>query len=248
MESMDNLYYVLVLLLLLFIYLYYLISKIDKPKIKYIETVESISSSLESGDVLLVSWYDDFSKKSGYNSHIIRNLFGDGYWSHVAMIVMINGEPFVYDTFMHNPNWADYDITFNPKKDSGFLSLAKYIEDLNGYVAIRKLKKKYITDRSIFLDIALVHNNIMSYTLDKLRILGSYFNKKDIKTVDYKYSCVEAIAFMYTDAGIKHDKFHAGITLFPFIEEDSDIFGDIVHIKPGSKCTELVSKYFDNYL
>jgi hypothetical protein len=240
-----DLFYIWIIFAIL--YLYYFIVKIDKPNIKRIETVDSITPMLESGDVLLVSWYDNFSKKSGYNTHFIRNLFGNGNWTHVAIIVIINNEPFVYDTFMHNPNWEEYDITFNPRKDSGFLSLSKYVENLNGYVAIRKLKKNYNKDRGIFLDIMLVHNNLMSYTLDKLRILKSYFYRKDIKTVDYNYSCAEAIAFIYTDAGISHKKFHAGVTLYPFIEDDSDIFDDIIHIKPGPKCIESVSKHFNNF-
>jgi hypothetical protein len=205
-----------------------------------------VKDNFETGDLILVSSNENYSNNRPYipylnHDYLNRIIGGGNEWNHVALFVKINGEPYVYDTCPYYPKWIPYDFTLNEYKESGFISLPKYVDYLNGYLGIRKLKKSYTPqDRSIFLDIIRTHNKNMRFSLDYIKI----FQKPHIKSLAYKYSCCEAVASIYYDAGIQHQMLSAGTTLKPYSENQSPLFGHIVHIKPGPKINDSLNKYF----
>lgn len=235
----------LVLLFILFWY-YAIYHSYPIPKIKSLHSVESILPQLDSGDLVLVSAiYED--RDHYYTQPLTRIIIGDGEWTHVAMIVKIDGQPYVYDTCPWEPEYVEYDFTSNPRNESGFLHLSKYVNNLNGYVGIRKLKPQYESFRRNIYDITQQHNQQMMFEISYLRIFKSFFVNRHIETLQYKYSCSEAAGSIYNHAGIKHDKFFAGMLFNPLIEEHSSMFEDVIHIKPSQRCHPKVLKYFNHW-
>ena len=166
----------LVIILLFILYIHYC-HKYCSPKIKKIYTIDMVKDNFETGDLILVSsnqnYSDNIMSYIPYLNHdYINRIIGTGKeWNHVAVFVKINGEPYVYDTCSYLPKWIPYDFTLNEHKESGFISLPKYVDYLNGYLGIRKLKKSYAPqDRSIFLDIIKTHNKNMRFSLDYIKI------------------------------------------------------------------------------
>lgn len=225
------------------------------PKIKNLQSVESIIPYLESGDLVLVSTLydahdlDPFFYRLRQNSwcSLTRFVAGKREWTHVALIVKIDNQPYVYDTCTWDPPYTKYDFTYNPRKESGFQHLSKYVENLNGYVGIRKLKQPHTLRRHAIPYITHHHNQHMTFDMSLSRMIKSIFVKSHIKTLQYAYACSEGAASIYNDAGITHEKFLVGVRFDPFVEESSPLFEDVIHIKPGPKCNQNILKYFDHY-
>lgn len=236
----------LVLLFVLFL-CYVTYHRYPTPKIKTLHSVESISPYLESGDLVLVSSiYEGNSRR--YTHPWTRMMYGDGEWTHVAIIVKIDSQQYVYDTCPWEPKYGEYDFTSNPHNESGYLHLSKYVNNLNGYVGIRKLKPQYESFRRNIYDITQQHNRRMKFKFNYLGILGAFVAKHHIESVQYNYSCCESVGSIYSHSGIKHDKFFAGMLFGTYIERYSPLFEDVVHIKPGPMCNWSVRKHFDNYI
>ncbi len=212
------------------------------PNVKEMYKINELD--LESGDLVLVSGHQRFTKTQYEFNNSIRLFGGGGEWNHVALIVKINGEPYVYDSSPYYENWLKYEITSNKKENSGYIRLSNYVDALDGYLGIRKLKSKYITDRSILLDITKHHNENMEFSLNCLNCLR--FSKEHIKETKYKYSCCEAIASIYYDAGLYYSKFHRYMMMGPFVDPHCELFDDVFHIEPGPKLNKNIAKYFEN--
>jgi len=237
---MKTMYFIL--FFVVFVYLVYIISVklLCSPNIKKICKINELD--LETGDLVLVSSYQYLTKYQNKASNFIR-LFGrSGEWNHVALIVKINGEPYVYDTCPYYEYWIEYDITSNKHKHSGYIRLSKYVESFDGYLGIRKLKSKYITDRSVLVDITKHHNENMEFSSDTVNLFTC--PKPHIKETNYKYNCCEAVASIYNDAGIDYDKFHKYMIFGPFVDPHCPLFDDVIHIEPGPKLNKNIAKYF----
>ena len=189
-----------------------------RPKIQKLSNLRDVH--LETGDLLLVSTHAHHPMFFGL---LQRNAFlqvtgGGGEWNHVALIVMIENEPFVYNTCPFNPRSVPYDFTSNARKDSGFIHLPKYMNALHGSIGIRKLNRSflsqrgqssYVSDKS-FLRVMQHHNQRMKYSLNLLQCLISSFHKLQINSaaedddddLKYEYNCCEAVAKIYSDVGI----------------------------------------------
>ena len=242
---------ILIILFLIAINIFYELN--CRPKIHLLSDLSDIH--LETGDLLLVSTHAYHPMLFGL---VQRNSFlqvtgGGGEWNHVAMIVMINNEPFVYNTCPFNPRSAPYDFTRNQQKDSGFVHLRKYIDHLHGYVGIRKLKRSssssVVVNDDAFLRVMQVHNQRMKYNLDVLKCIVSSFDKHEIEQIkdDDGYNCCEAVAKIYSDVGISYDKFHVGMSLRPLVDQvNCPLFGPIIHIRPGPQMNQNLQKYFEN--
>jgi len=201
----------------------------------------------DTGDLLLVATHANDRILQPQWNQLIRLIGGGGEWNHAALIVKIDNEPYVYDTCPYSPYYVEYDFTMNEHKDSGFVHLQKYIDTLNGYVGIRKLKRSASTDSALsltFLKVMLNHNVNMKCYLDIMNFVTSPVYKSDITTLQYRYNCCEAVASIYHDAGIHYDAFHAGMSLGPLIDPLCPLFGEIRHIVPGPKLSESIRKYF----
>ena len=232
-----------------------------RPKIQNISDVSDIQ--IETGDLLLVSTHAHHPMFFGL---LQRNAFlqvtgGGGEWNHVALIVVIGNEPFVYNTCPFNPRSVPYDFTVNSRKDSGFVHLSKYINALHGYVGIRKLNRSFLSHTSqpdhLFLTVMQNHNQRMKYSLNLLTCAVSLFLKSQINVVKgddegddednrkYEYNCCEAVAKIYSDVGISYDKFYIGMSLRPLVDMKCPLFGPVTHIRPGPKVGHHLQKYFD---
>jgi hypothetical protein len=221
-----------------------------RPKIHILSELSNIQ--LETGDLLLVSTHAHHPMLLGLmqRNAFLQVIGGGGEWNHVAMIVMINNEPFVYTTCPFNPRSVAYDFTRNQQKDSGFVHLRKYVDHLHGYVGIRKLKRSFLAvNDDTFLHVMQVHNQRMKYNLDFLKCIVSSFNKHDIQQIKDGdgYNCCEAVAKIYSDVGISYEKFHVGMSLRPLVDQvNCPLFGPIIHIRPGPRMSQNLQKYFEN--
>ncbi len=211
------------------------------PNITKIQNLNELE--LESGDLVLLSNYSSWYKGQPIFNNMIR-LFGNGgEWNHAAIVIKIDGQPYIYDTSPYYKEWIDYDFTQNSKKESGFIKFSKYVSNINGYLGVRKLKTKYVLDRSTFVDIVHVHNKNMEFYAPMINVLN--LSKKHIRNVKYKYNCCQAVASIYNDAGIEYEHFHSDMLLGPLVDPQCPLFDDIVHIEPGKKLKKEIKKHFD---
>ena len=235
------LYYCVLLFIILSIVVGFLvyISLQNIPEIYELKDWRDVN--LKTGDLFLTSSCSDKITTYMFNNSL--RYFGTGFeWNHAAICVIIDGEPYVYDTCPVDHEWLKYDISQNANKESGFIHLNKYINAYNGYVGVRCLKVDI--DSNKFHDVIKTHNINMVYDLN----FFDYFYpkpKQKLNILNYKYQCCEAVAHIYEDAGLNHSEFLTNVTLKPFTEKKSQLFGDVIHLKPGLLLNPKIKLFFD---
>ena len=238
-RTVKLLCFIMIVYVLFLVYIKILANHV--PKIKKIQNLNEIE--LESGDLVLLSNYSSWFKGHTLCNNMIRLVANGGEWNHAAIVIKIDGEPYIYDTSPYYKEWIEYDFTQNSKKESGFIKFSKYVNEINGYLGVRKLKTKYVSDRSTFADIVHVHNKNMEFYGPIVNVLN--LSKKHIKNVKYKYNCCQAVASIYNDAGIEYEHFHSDMLLGPLVDPQCPLFDEIVHIEPGEKLKKDIKKHFD---
>jgi hypothetical protein len=204
-----------------------------KPDIKKLDSVANMD--LRTGDLLLVSCNRTFS--------IARYFGGLEEWTHVAMIVKVQGELFVYDVCRWHPKHTEFNFSPNKKQECGFLRLEEYLQKKDIYIGVRKLRRHIsINDKQVY-ELCMSQCKRLNYVLNFFRFV--YYNtisrNEPLKNHTHDFSCVEAISYIYESLGIQSDTFRVGMTLYPYTACNDHIFEEIVHIYPHDP--KLVKKF-----
>lgn len=225
-------------LVMLAIFLYYYPLQINATRCI---DIEQAIRYVDDGDLLLISCHYNSTKRR-ILTNLVQLVSGQGEWCHVALIVKINHEPYVFDTCpwnKENINY-DYEYTLNPRKDSGFVRLRTYINGFNGHIGIRKLKPAI--NRELFRQTCFTHNLNTEFSLTLAKIFRRLIPGRlplPLADIKYKFSCSENVASVYEHTGVYHQDFYSGMFLYPFVDDNSNLFEDVVHVTPGKLCKTI---------
>ena len=251
---MTIIFIIILIIAYYLIYLYYYNDWID-PQIQHCINMEQASQLVETGDILLISSNNSRREQGSKFRRIFfnfyRHLLGNREWTHVCIIVKINGEPFVFDVTPYHPEYVFYDFTTNPKQHAGFVHLKTYINMLHGYVGIRKLKhprRNLIDFEKKVIDTCLHHCNQVTFSCNVIDLLWRHVTRAPLSSLNYKFSCMESVASVFKQLGFDtYNEFHGGLMFPPFVTNQSELFGPVIHVMPGPNCYPRIYDLFQTF-
>ena len=221
--------------LLMMIFYYY--PTLDN--VKYDLTIDQAVDYAQDGDLLFISFIRPEQMMKKFQQNMIRFYTGQQEWTHVALIIKINNEPFVMDTCGFEPDYMiPYHVTENPLNHCGFIHLRSYVDGFNGYVGIKR--PRFQIDVQKYRDLCWHYHREIVFDLGPMKIFKKLISflvpPWPLHKIKYRFSCAEAAASIYEELGIHHPLFKQGVFFEPFLEPHSPLFHQLIlRVQPGRR-------------
>ncbi len=194
-------------------------------------SIDEVIKSVKPGDILMSATVGKHVSKHRFTSNIISigNSWKD--YHHISIVVEFRNAPHVFEVRPYNMRkicpmiYSENPKSTEKNKVSGFIPLREYLHGISAKFLLRRAKTPF--DNARLLDVCRQIDKTCTTASGSVSnwMLHQIQPKKPLND-NSGLTCIEGVAAVLQQYGIKHDGFFRGMAMHPFLEQSSPIYED----------------------